>query len=534
MKVSDVRVQWSNSGKANELPAAYFNVSPVLFVVLDHDGIVTVVNNFTCSLLELTESEIIGQHWFPTFVPAHARRSTEELFTNCMNNNSYRKYESPVISKSGRERMIHWNSVVDKGYFMSIGEDITGMNSEQETLTLNLEKINTLNIELEQRVVERTRELEKINISLQNEINERKQIESKLLKTQRLYHGMAANFPDGVIGILNQDMRYELVDGQELENLGFDKNHLIGEKIFDGRYPFINESAEAYLRKAFEGERTSFDAILSGKTYNVIAVPLPDKDQVVREILIVIKNISERIKLEDELYRTIKRERELNELKSRFVTMASHEFRTPLSTILSSVFLLENYKGADYDNIKTTHLNRIKKTINNLNSLLDDYLSVGKLEEGKFDIVQNATSIENEIRDIIKDMSSVKKSGQEIRYEPKGNSRIVFLDKHLLHNVLINLISNAIKYSPGDGIIHLSSEYIDDKIVIEIVDNGIGIPSHEQHHVFERFFRAGNVENIEGTGLGLHIVKKYVELMHGSINFISTDKGTTFTMMIPL
>jgi len=213
--------------------------------------------------------------------------------------------------------------------------------------------------------------------------------------------------------------------------------------------------------------------------------------------------------------------------------MASHEFRSPLATILSSVFLLENYSGSSYDEIKSTHLGRIKKAIGNLNSILDNYLLIGRLEEGKFNFAQSGTQVEEIIRDVVSDMLSLKKEGQEIHYEAKGTPRIVFLDKQLFRNALVNLVSNAIKYSPANGIIQIKSDYADDNIVVEVIDNGIGIPADEQRHVFERFFRATNASGMEGTGLGLHIVKKYMELMHGSINFRSTDAGTTFTIIIP-
>ena len=238
---------------------------------------------------------------------------------------------------------------------------------------------------------------------------------------------------------------------------------------------------------------------------------------------------------EQELRAAYEKEKELSELKSRFVSMASHEFRTPLSTILSSADLIEAYKKQEQQNKRERHTNRIKSSVANLTGILNDFLSLSKLEEGKIHINPVEFDIYTVINDVLDQMNSHLKPQQVIRHEIHVDPPTVVLDKKLLQNIFINLISNAIKYSGPDTTIDFQIRKEKDNLIAIIADQGIGIPQEEQQHLFTRFFRARNVENIQGTGLGLNIVKRHVELMKGNIAFESiVGKGTTFTIFIPL
>ncbi|MFM2190787.1 MAG: hypothetical protein RL491_1173 [Bacteroidota bacterium] len=236
----------------------------------------------------------------------------------------------------------------------------------------------------------------------------------------------------------------------------------------------------------------------------------------------------------EELRASLEKEKELGELKSRFVTMASHEFRTPLSTILSSASLVSKYNGSEQQEQRTKHLDRIKSSVNNLTAILNDFLSLGKLEEGKvhcnpseFDVVSFANELTNEMRELTR-------RGQIIIHENDKSEAKVLLDKNLTRNICINLLSNAIKYSEEGKTIIFKTSIDDGKLHISVTDQGIGIPDSEQQHIFDRFFRANNAMNIQGTGLGLNIVKKYAELMGGEISFTSQPgKGTTFHVTLP-
>ena len=232
----------------------------------------------------------------------------------------------------------------------------------------------------------------------------------------------------------------------------------------------------------------------------------------------------------EELLKALSKEKELGDLKSRFVSMASHEFRTPLSTILSSASLVSKYIKEEEQDKRDKHINRIKSAVNNLTDILNDFLSFGKIEDGKVMAHFTLFNIKELITTVCNEMAGIVKTGQQIIYHHQGG-QMVQLDPSLLRNVMINLLSNAIKFSPLDGKIEVKSELNDTHILLTVKDNGIGISEEDKNHLFERFFRGANVTNIQGTGLGLHIVEKYVELMNGNIDFESKlEKGTSFTI----
>ncbi len=258
------------------------------------------------------------------------------------------------------------------------------------------------------------------------------------------------------------------------------------------------------------------------------------EQRVKRRTIELEKEVETRKKAEEETNIALKKERELNELKSRFVTMASHEFRTPLSTILSSTALIERYSTVRESDKEKRHLKKIKSAIANLNGILNDFLSLSKLEEGK--IIPNFRSVplHQLLQNVIDEMHPIKKKNQEILTSLSTDTLEIVTDEHLLKNILINLISNALKYSRESGTVHFRMEVEDDQVVISVEDQGIGIPEEEQKHLFERFFRAKNALNIQGTGLGLNIVKNYTEILGGSLHFESAvDEGSTFTLKLP-
>jgi PAS domain S-box-containing protein len=236
---------------------------------------------------------------------------------------------------------------------------------------------------------------------------------------------------------------------------------------------------------------------------------------------------------EQQLRNAYEKERELNELKSRFVSMASHEFRTPLSTILSSADLIEAYIKESEQEKRTKHTHRIKSSVSNLTGILNDFLSISKLEEGKTFIQPREVDLNELIEEIYEEVQGLLKTDQKIIIEKKI-SRNFITDRTIVKNILLNLISNAIKYSPHSSEIYFNANLENQKVYLTIKDQGIGIPEEEQEHLFTRFFRAYNAENIQGTGLGLNIVKRYLDLLNGSINFKSKiNMGTEFNLVIP-
>lgn len=227
-------------------------------------------------------------------------------------------------------------------------------------------------------------------------------------------------------------------------------------------------------------------------------------------------------------------EQSLSDLKSRFIGIASHEFRTPLSTILSSTNLIERYidKGDEWAQRK--HTEKIKNSVNHLRNILTDFLSLEKLDEGMVDNQPEVTDLKSLIGEILAELEGVKKSGQEISCDLQLTDSFCYIDPGLIKACVVNLLSNAIKYSDEGSFIVMTAS-VDQSLRIEVKDQGIGIPLADQQRLFSRFFRASNVGNKQGTGLGLNIVKKYVEIMGGEISFTSTEGiGTTFHINVPM
>ena len=255
--------------------------------------------------------------------------------------------------------------------------------------------------------------------------------------------------------------------------------------------------------------------------------------QVKNRTLILQEAIDELEKTKKNLKDALDKERELNELKSRFVSMASHEFRTPLATIMSSVSLVAKYGERDEKEKQNKHIARIKSSINDLTDILNDFLSVSKLEEGRVECTPETFNIREFIISTIAEMQPLAKENQIIKYNHKGEEN-VYLDKKLLKNILFNLITNAIKFAPEGKPVEIETDFTKPRVKLQVKDSGMGISDEDQEHLFERFFRGRNAMHIQGTGLGLSIVAKYVELMNGSINFESKEKkGTTFFIRFP-
>ena len=245
----------------------------------------------------------------------------------------------------------------------------------------------------------------------------------------------------------------------------------------------------------------------------------------------LVKLVSELEMAKENMRALFQKEKELNQLKTRFVSMASHEFRTPLSAIQLSASLIDKYtEKQDTANVEK-HTSKIKNSINNLTTILNDFLSLERLEAGKVEANPNWFNIISFAEEITEEMQMMTKQNQHIIYEHTGITASVFLDPNLLRNCVINLISNAVKYSGADTLIQFNTRLVDGKLILEVKDNGIGIPETDQKGLFEPFFRAHNIGDIPGTGLGLNIVNRYVGLMGGTVNCISEQNiGTTFTL----
>ncbi|HEY9867218.1 MAG TPA: PAS domain-containing sensor histidine kinase [Candidatus Obscuribacterales bacterium] len=256
-----------------------------------------------------------------------------------------------------------------------------------------------------------------------------------------------------------------------------------------------------------------------------------------------VKDITQRKYSEAEIKKALDQEKELNQLKSRFVSMISHEFRTPLTTILASAEALEYYGHKWDEEKKLNYLQRIQTTVHHLTELLNQVLIIGQGEAQKIPFQPSLINLENFCYSIIQEMQIGIKYKQRLHFIPPKNQVLdtsqlptqVYLDERLLRHILYNLISNAIKYSPQEGNIELNLNYNQNQVILTLKDEGIGIPQEDQQHLFEPFHRAKNVGVIPGTGLGLTIVKKSVEIQGGIIQVQSKiNSGTIVTVIFPL
>lgn len=237
---------------------------------------------------------------------------------------------------------------------------------------------------------------------------------------------------------------------------------------------------------------------------------------------------------EQSMLKALEQEQELNLLKSSFISMASHEFRTPMTMIRTAVELLQNFGHELTEAKRQQYFERIKTAIHQITQLLDEVLLLGSTETGlrykpePIDLAELCTAL-------TEDLQFSNSDSHIITFASQGDCSKATMDAALLRHILTNLLSNAFKYSPQGGNIQFKLCCQDDTALFQVQDQGIGIPAKDQMHLFETFYRCGNVGKIQGTGLGLAIVKKCVDLHQGRIQVYSEDGvGTTFTVALPL
>ncbi len=247
------------------------------------------------------------------------------------------------------------------------------------------------------------------------------------------------------------------------------------------------------------------------------------------------KEIRRREKAEAQIKSALQKEKELNELKTKFLSMVSHEFKTPLSGILTSATLVGKYSEGEQQGKREKHLKTIIGEVRRLNGILNDFLSIERLEQGKEVYRKTHFSLSKVINEVIYNANMTLKSGQKINYPPNIEDVSIYQDEKIVFLALTNLLYNAVKYSPEDSEIDLKVDLEGNTIVFHVIDEGIGIPSKDQKHIFERYFRAENVILTQGTGIGLNIVKGHVENLGGRIFFESqVNKGSTFSVEFPI
>lgn len=378
----------------------------------------------------------------------------------------------------------------------------------------NIKQIRLLNEQLQQRVEEQS---------------------IQLTRTQEILLAIARNYPSGVICTYNTELKCEFIEGKALTIHNLTPESFIGKPVFETFPPDQAVIHDHYFKLTLSGENTVYEVNFEHEPYLINTTPIFDNSGSIERILVVVTNIASIKLAEEKMKQALQKANELNELKSRFVSTASHEFRTPLSTILSSTNLLQRYYQLQNENQFIKHTQKIKSAINNLTQILEDFLSVEKLEEGAIKVVPSEFNLNEFVQLVIEDLRDTLSEEQTLHYSHNSDEIWVRLDKKFIRAIIQNLISNAIKYSLKKGNIKVSLHKFDNHFELSVSDEGIGIPQHEQENLFERFYRAKNASTIDGTGIGLNIVKKYIDLMNGRITFESElNKGTTFNIHLPL
>ncbi len=498
----------------SEISNLLFTSAAEGLVVANADGNIELINPRVEEMFGYTTSELIGQ-------------PVELLMPQALRNNHVghrQRYNAhPTKRAMGigldlvAERKdgstfpieISLNHFQHEGHMMVMAliSDVT----ERKKTDLALQQLNQ---ELEQKVADRTKDLR---------------------ESQKLHSIISRNFPNGTINVFDRNLNYIFIEGMEMYRLGVDSSRLVGTSYLERLDPQIRNEIRDKLMQVFEGENSNFEIVFKGRTYMINAVALPDDDGSIDQILVVEQNITALKKAQSDIREALEKEKQLSELKSRFVSMASHEFRTPLTTVLSSISLLQKYIERDGDKEKQyKHISRMRSSVHHLTNILNDFLSIDKLEEGKVEVNLQEINIKAFLEEVTEDVEGMTKKGQQIDFEFEGTELFV-TDKSIVRNILHNLLSNAIKYSDENKRIALTARADESGFVFRVKDQGMGIPKSEQQHLFERFFRAKNALNIEGTGLGLSIIKKYVDLLHGSIKLNSEEgEGTECIISLPL
>lgn len=405
-------------------------------------------------------------------------------------------------------------------------------------------EIKKLNDELEAMVERRTKDLKEAMHQLEKS---RDKLEDVLSYQKALLDNAGAMIiatdEKGIVKLFNPEAAHNLGYHQseiinkvtlvlfhektEIDRKRIDLFHQFGITITDNFSVLVEKSTRniheeelyTYIRK----DGTSFAASLT-------ITAIRDINGKITAFMSIAIDISERKKTEEDLQKALEKEKDLSELKSRFVSMASHEFRTPLSTVLSSTYLIEKYRTTEDQPKRDKHLQRIISSVNMLTDILNDFLNVGKIEEGKIQVRFTQFNIRELISAIAEEIKNNLKTDQKIKYHHQGDPNVI-MDPSLLKHIVMNLVSNASKFSPETSPIDIKTICLNNHITLSVRDFGIGISKEDQKHLMERFFRGTNASTVQGTGLGLHIVSKYAELLNGTIAYNSElEKGTEFVI----
>ena len=377
-------------------------------------------------------------------------------------------------------------------------------------------------------------------ISVQRDITERKHTEQALRQSDERLRRVVENALD-IITIIDTAGQIYYASPSVQTIIGYAPDELIGQNFFD----YLHDDDVAKTTKGVVDVWQNSSTVLpiefryrhhngSWRVLEAVSQKFID-DTPEPRILVNSRDITERKRL-SQMRLALERERELSAIKTRFFSMASHEFRTPLSTVLAAAQLMENSPTIWQDaNKRKRNLQRIQNSVKNMVQLLDDILTINRAETGKLEFNPQLLQLETLCRQCVEEMQLSAGSKHQIAFDCQQLEIRVSLDEKLMRSIMANLLSNAIKYSPQGGEVRVSLVFLGNQVQVQIQDRGIGIADEDLKQLFEPFHRGQNVRRIPGTGLGLVVVKKCVDLHQGAINIISEPHvGTIVTVTLPL
>jgi|GEM_PF-2043386 len=527
--------------KQRDRARKYMEISPVMMCVLDNAGNITLMNETGYKILGYTEPMVHGKNWVKLcFKEDQWDEMNQTLDKSLQGSQSgFGYFENSIVTGYEDEKILafHVTAIVEEdsgisGLLLS-GEDITERKKNEKV-------INDYKNHLEKLVSERTKRLQELNAQLFLEYRKLSEADEFIQNQNEFFQTIIKTIPLPVF-LRDKDNKFIECNAAFEKFFRLSKNELNGKivsDVFSKNLAEIIKQKDALFLTGSPSEQFEGDIIDNyGNIHSAIIyiASLNKKDGSFDGTVSVLMDITSQKILQRETIRSLEKERELNELKSGFISMASHEFRTPLTTILASADLLE-ILGPKWDEEKyKKHIAKIQNAVSYMTELINDVLIINKAETGKINFAPSEVNLYNLIKESIDNFRTT--AGNDIEFILKYNAsrKIYVLDLKLLMQIINNLVSNAVKYSPAGGDIKISVSDANSMLKIKVADSGMGISEDDQNHLFHPFYRGKNIENIPGTGLGLSIVQKAVEMHNGKVFFESSvGKGTTFTIFIPL
>lgn len=492
------------------------------------------VNSAALELMGATKEQVYGSNSSSFLTPIDDRFPASSDNADIYSPTYIKNFESLLFNTSGESlpilRTVSPAMLGNQQCLIESFVDIT----ERKLAEQELQQVNEL---LELKVQDRTIELENLVHQLQKQISEREQAQKALLQSEDRLRSIIENTLIGIV-ITNAGGYYEYVNPAFCNLVGVPIHHIL-DKHFTIFAPTI-QKPELQQRHA---------AILTGEVLSAIEYPIICSDSNTKTVIedsiriigvdglpkcaSFVLDISERKRVEEEIRKLFDREKELSQLKTNFITTVSHEFRTPLAIILSSIELIQLYNERFSFEQKNNYYKRIIKSVDKMTMLLEGILFIGKADSQKMEYNPHPLYLPYFCEDIVADIR-LSHNDRTLNFSLTGEHLHLNTDERLLGQILTNLLTNSLKYSPETEPIEFHVYCFEHEILFKIIDYGIGIPLEKQQHLFEPFYRGTNVGNIPGTGLGLSIVKRAVDILGGKITFKTEENvGTSFSITFP-